>query len=120
MGRMRLVPFLITVGLLIGSFVASFVVGVLASLASGTMDDAQHQAIMRTWRNIGPWTMVIGTSLWAAFNSSKLEITRYKSRIAARPVVFFLGCCLLWIVVFPWYLSLRQRIKRGVAELKDA
>ena len=66
------------------------------------------------------WIMVLGTSLWAAFDSSKIQLKRYKSGISYGPVVLFLACCLLWIVGFPWYLIMRYKIKTGTAALKDS
>ena len=65
------------------------------------------------------WIMILLTSLWAAVDSSKLQLKRYKSGIAYGPVVLFVGCTLLWIVGFPWYLIMRYRIKTGTAILKD-
>jgi hypothetical protein len=62
---------------------------------------------------------VFGTSLWAAIDSSGIQLQRYRSGIALKPFVLFLGCLLLWIVAFPWYLSVRYRIKNGLAELKE-
>ena len=63
--------------------------------------------------------MILLTSLWAAVDSSRLHLKRYKSGIAYGPVVLFLGCALLWIVGFPWYLVMRYRINTGVAVLKE-
>jgi len=65
------------------------------------------------------WIMVLGTSLWAALDSSKIQLKRYKSGISYGPVVLFLACALLWIVGFPWYLIVRYKIKSGTAVLKD-
>jgi hypothetical protein len=65
------------------------------------------------------WMMILGTALWAAIDSSKLELKRYKSGIAYGPVVLFFACALLWIVGFPWYLSMRHKIRTGTAVLKD-
>jgi hypothetical protein len=65
------------------------------------------------------WIMVLGTSLWAALDSSKIQLKRYKSGISYGPVVLFLACALLWIVGFPWYLIVRYKIKIGTAVLKD-
>ena len=64
--------------------------------------------------------MVFGTALWAAIDSSKLQLTRYESGISYGPVVLFIACALLWIVGFPWYLSMRDKIKSGTAVLKEA
>ncbi len=65
------------------------------------------------------WPMVLGTSLWIALDSRKIELLRYKSGISLRPLVLFIACALLWIVGFPWYLSMRYKIKNGTAVLKD-
>lgn len=62
---------------------------------------------------------VIGTSMWAAVDSSGIQLHRYKSGIALKPFILFLACLLLWIVAFPWYLSVRYRIKHGLAEVKS-
>ena len=63
--------------------------------------------------------LVFGTALWAAIDSSELELKRYKSGISSGPVAFFIGCTFLWLVIFPWYLSMRYRIKTGTAVLKN-
>ena len=65
------------------------------------------------------WIMVPGTSIWAAIDSSQLQLRRYKSGISYGPVVLFIACALLWIVGFPWYLSMRYKIKTGTAVLKE-
>jgi hypothetical protein len=63
--------------------------------------------------------VVFGTALWAALDSSKIQLQRYKSGIAYGPVVLFFCFLLLWIVAFPWYLTVRYKIKTGAAVLKD-
>ena len=60
-----------------------------------------------------------GTALWAAIDSSKIQLKRYKSGISYGPFVLFIGVAFLWIVGFPWYLSMRYKIKTGTAVLKD-
>jgi hypothetical protein len=64
------------------------------------------------------WFMMLGTALWAAKDSSKIEFNRYKSGISSGTVVLFFACALFWIVVFPWYLVMRCKIKAGTAVLK--
>lgn len=64
--------------------------------------------------------MVILTSIWVAFDSSRIELRRYKSGISYGPVVLLFACLLLWIVSFPWYLTMRNKIKSGTAVLKDS
>lgn len=62
------------------------------------------------------WYVVPGTALWAAIDSSKIQLKRYRSGVG--PVAFFFLCCAWWIVGFPWYLWMRNRILTGTAELK--
>src|SRR5262245_13006490 len=63
------------------------------------------------------WIMVLGTTLWAAMDSSKIEFKRDKGCVG--PVRLFITCGLLWIVGFPWYLAKRQKIMTGKAVLKE-
>ena len=65
------------------------------------------------------WIMVFGTALWVAIDSSKLQLKRYKSGISYGPVVLFFACAVIWIIAFPWYLSMRYKIKTGTATLKE-
>jgi hypothetical protein len=60
-----------------------------------------------------------GMALWAAIDSSKIHLRLYKSGIACHPVVLLFGIACLWIIGFPWYLSVRYKIKMGTAILKD-
>jgi len=62
---------------------------------------------------------VLGTALWVAIDSSKIQLKRYKSGISYGPVVLFIACAMVWIVGFPWYLAMRYKIKTGTAILKD-
>jgi hypothetical protein len=68
--------------------------------------------------NLGP-LMVLSTSLWLAYDSSRIQLTRYKSGISYSPVVLFIACALLWVIGFPWYLAMRHNIATGTAFLKD-
>ncbi len=63
--------------------------------------------------------VIFGTAIWAALDSSRIQLKRYKSGISYGPVVLFLGFVLLWIVAFPWYLIVRYKIKTGTAVLKE-
>jgi len=65
------------------------------------------------------WFIVLATGIWAAIDSSKIQLKRYKSGISYGPVVLFLGFVFLWIIAFPWYLILRYKIKTGTAVLKE-
>jgi len=63
--------------------------------------------------------MILGTSLWAAIDSSKIELRKYQSGISYGPFVIFFAIAFLWIAGFPWYLIVRYRIKVGTATLKN-
>lgn len=65
------------------------------------------------------WIIILLTAVWAAIDSSKLQLRRYKSGISYSPVILFLLFLLLWIVAFPWYLSMRYKIRTGKAVLKE-
>lgn len=63
--------------------------------------------------------MILGTSIWAADDSKRINLKKYKSGISYGPVVLFIAIAMFWIVGFPWYLSIRYRIKNGTAVLKE-
>ena len=65
------------------------------------------------------WIIVLITAIWAAVDSSKLQLRRYRSGIAYGPAVLFVLFLLLWIVAFPWYLCVRHKIRNGSAVLKE-
>lgn len=60
--------------------------------------------------------VVLGTSLWIAFDSSRIEIRQYSTRLSGHPVALFFGAYILWIGVFPWYLVVRSKIRAGQIE----
>ena len=66
----------------------------------------------------GMGLIIIGSSIWAAFDASKIEAKKYKIFLGG-PVQTFFGCLLLWIVAFPLYLHTKGKIERGGAELKE-
>ena len=63
--------------------------------------------------------VVLATALWAAIDSAKLHLRDYSSPISYGPVVLFLCFLLLWVVAFPWYLSMRRQIQTGTALLRN-
>jgi hypothetical protein len=64
--------------------------------------------------------LVLVTASWAAWDSTRIQLRDYKSGIALNPVGLWIGIALLWIVGFPWYLTVRYRIKAGTQERKVA
>jgi hypothetical protein len=65
-----------------------------------------------------PHIVIVVTSIWAASDSSKIKLKRYRSGISYGPIVLFIGLIGLWIVAFPCYLSVRCKILRGQAVMK--
>ena len=56
---------------------------------------------------------IFGTSVWAAIDSAKIELQKYKTSIALHPLILFNLMYFLWFVLFPWYLVARSQIKAG-------
>ena len=63
--------------------------------------------------------VVVSTSAWVVYDSTKIGLTKYKSSIALKPAVLLIGMLFLWFIGFPWYLSVRYKIKKGLMPLKD-
>jgi hypothetical protein len=62
--------------------------------------------------------VIVWTSIWVAVDSAELHLRRYQSGISYRPVILGILCSGMWIIAFPWYLSMRHKIKSGTARLK--
>lgn len=56
--------------------------------------------------------VVVGTSIWVLIDSAHLGARRDLRGGAAgtSPAAWFLGCLLVWIIVFPMYLVNRDKI----------
>jgi len=63
--------------------------------------------------------VIVITAIWAAVDSSKIQLKRYRSGISYGPVVLFLVFLLLWVIAFPWYLIVGHKIMTGKAVLND-
>ncbi len=63
--------------------------------------------------------VVVTTSLWAALDSHRIGLRRYKTRIALHPIALFNSMCVLWPVLFPWYLIVCSRIGDGTIAKKS-
>ena len=87
-------------------------VGISAALLAATI------ALSAAFHFPFDWLMILGTALWAAIDSARIELKKYKSGISYGPVALFFGVALLWVVGFPWYLVMRRKIRLGQAELK--
>ena len=62
--------------------------------------------------------LVVGTSVWAGVDSAGIYLKKYQSGISYGPVPLALLCSVFWIVAFPWYLSMRYKIRTGTARLR--
>ena len=57
---------------------------------------------------------IVMSSLWASFDSSQLRKEGATSAdLGGDPISVFLGCLLVWIVVFPLYLAKRSAFLRS-------
>jgi Double zinc ribbon len=66
---------------------------------------------------IGPGLVVLSTSIWAAFDAKTHRLAQYDQGIGS-PAFACIGSLLLWIVVFPWYLAIRSRIRAGIQPVR--
>ena len=62
--------------------------------------------------------MILASGIWAAIDSSKIQLRKYPSGISYHPVILFLAVSVLWIIGFPWYLAVRYKIKKGLLTQK--
>ena len=65
------------------------------------------------------YAIFIGTTAWAGWDAHQIGLSRYKLGGPTSVASTVLGCLLLWVVVFPWYLINRGKIMSGKAEWKD-
>jgi hypothetical protein len=66
----------------------------------------------------GVFLVVAISSIWAASDASTHRLAHYRQNIGG-PATVGVGSLLLWIVVFPWYLAVRSRIRAGVQPVKE-
>lgn len=62
--------------------------------------------------------IVLGTSVWATFDSSRIDLQAYRTRIAVHPMILFNLMYMFWVPLFPWYLVVRARIIAGTLPRK--
>lgn len=63
------------------------------------------------WISLG----AVPFAAWVAFDSRRIRIRDYHTSLAYGPGILFLLTLCVWIVVFPWYLAVRDLIKSGRA-----
>jgi hypothetical protein len=74
-------------------------------------------ASLATDSQIPVLVIVLGSAVWAAVDSSRLELKKYNSGID-HPLLVFLGITFFWIIFFPSYLVVRSRLANGELHLK--
>ena len=62
-----------------------------------------------------PYALLISVGLagWVTYDARRLQLRQYQTSLAWHPVVVFLLVALSPIVVFPWYLTVRERVLCG-------
>ena len=66
------------------------------------------------------WLLVIGSAVWAAWDSTQIHLRDYKSGVSHGPVGIALGILLIWIVAFPVYLATRYGITHGTLSRRES
>ena len=65
---------------------------------------------------VNPMLVILLSALWAAWDSAQVKLARYRTFISHSPVGLFVVVCLVWIIAFPWYVVIRQKIRNGTFE----
>jgi hypothetical protein len=63
------------------------------------------------------WLLIIGTSIWMAFDASKIGYDKkdVKGIAGMGPAGWLFAGLLLWIITFPLYLASRNKLKEAAA-----
>ena len=64
------------------------------------------------------YAILFTVGLCAACHYFSVLVKRYESGIAYGPVVLCIACMGIWIAGFPWDVSVRHKIKAGIARLE--
>jgi len=92
----------------IGLFLSTLVVGFIGGYTGNTVVSTALVVLI-----------VLVTSAWVAFDSVQIRIREYKTALASHPVILFVAMVLLWVVIFPWYLVARSKIRAGCLERRE-
>jgi hypothetical protein len=66
------------------------------------------------------WVVYLSSAIWVGVDSKKISLVKYKSGISYSPFFLIPGVSLLFVVAFPWYLHVRYKIRKGLAEPAEA
>ncbi len=67
----------------------------------------------------GTIPLILLSTIWATWDASRIGLSRYDTALRSPFTVLF-GCLFFWVIVFPWYFVVRQKIMDGTATLKPA
>ena len=72
--------------------------------------------------NATVFLLVIGTTIWVGFDASTNRVTSDDKEYnwSNGALAWVIGCILLWIVVFPFYLVRRARVLRKVSAFVES
>jgi len=62
---------------------------------------------------VRPLFVILASAAWAAWDSHQIKLARYRSFISHGPFGLFVVVGLVWVVAFPWYIVIRQKIRTG-------
>jgi hypothetical protein len=70
-----------------------------------------HERALATLTYLG----LVGFALagWVVYDARHLEVRRYQTSLAWHPVLVFILVSCFPFVVFPWYLTVRERVLEG-------
>ena len=62
-----------------------------------------------------PYAVLVGVALaaWVVIDAHRLELRQHETSMAWHPLLLFLLVAAWPIVVFPWYLTVRERVLLG-------
>ena len=68
------------------------------------------------------WVSLIALlpAAWVALDSTRIRVRDFHTSLSYRPGVLFLLTAACWVVVLPWYLTVREFIKAGRAPARAA
>jgi hypothetical protein len=66
------------------------------------------------------WFLIIGSAIWAAWDSTQIHLRDYKSGFSNHPIGIALGVFLIWIIAFPVYLATRYGITHGTVPRRQS
>jgi hypothetical protein len=84
---------------------------VLLYLASQVQDSTDFPLV---------WLLFLGSAVWVAWDSGRIHLRDYQTRLASNPIILGFSVALLWIVFFPMYLAARYRIAHGIQARRES